>query len=206
MDSDAGSATGGRLAAGTETGADVRAIARNVAAQVTVAGAIELLASGLADLLRSPLALLSSDFRSWKLEAHAFPARSGEEDAARGSEWQQAGMPLSLNEERNVEVPWTAIALGSYGARKWAMLLPGRSEEWTACSGFAQVLEALDWSLGQVANQELVHHDDRQFQRRLWRVYAPTRSPRDGDRESECAHASDRRITRQGTDRIGRGV
>ncbi len=51
----------------------IRALAIQVAAQVTLARAIEVVSSSLAVLVNAPVALLSRDSLSWRFETHAFP-------------------------------------------------------------------------------------------------------------------------------------
>ena len=153
----------------------IRTLAIQVAAQVTLARAIEAVSNSLAILLNAPIALLSRDPVSWRFEAHAFPeaATTGALGRFRRSETTEDPVK-QLQEDSGYA--WTAIALGTLGDRDWALLLPGQSGVWGERPGFEQLVENVAWSLGQVANRELADYAN-QFQRRL--------------------HAFNRRLTRE---------
>ena len=143
----------------------IRALALRVAAQVTLAGAAELLSTTLARLLNAPLALLSRDLLSWRFEAHAFPDASSSTVLTRISRSQSVQDPVSHLQGDSGQA-WTAIALGTHGDRDWALLVPGQSETWANRPGFEHLVENVGWSLAQVANSDRAEYADR-FQRRL---------------------------------------
>lgn len=143
----------------------VRALALQVAAQVTLARAIEVVSSSLAVLLNTPIALLSRDPFSWRFETHAFPEAPTTGALARLRRSETAEDPLEQLQEDSGHA-WTAIALGTLGDRDWALLVPGQAGAWGERPGFPQLVENVSWSLGQVANRELAEYANR-FQRRL---------------------------------------
>ena len=153
----------------------IRTLAIQVAAQVTLARAIEAVSNSLAVLLNAPIALLSRDPVSWRFEAHAFPEAATTGARARFRRSETTEDPVKQLQEDS-GYAWTAIALGTLGDRDWALLLPGQSGVWGERPGFEQLVENVAWSLGQVANKELADYAN-QFQRRL--------------------HAFNRRLTRE---------
>jgi diguanylate cyclase (GGDEF)-like protein len=153
----------------------IRTLAIQVAAQVTLARAIEAVSSSLAVLLNAPIALLSKDLLSWRFEAHGFPEAATTGGLARFRRSETAeDLVKQLQEDSGYA--WTAIALGTLGDRDWALLLPGQSSVWGERPGFQQLVENVALSLGQVANRELADYAN-QFQRGL--------------------HAFNRRLTRE---------
>jgi len=155
MDSDLGaSPTPGRPAAPADELQSIRALAIHVAAQLTLARAIEAVSSSLATFLNTPIALLSRDPLSWRFETHAFPPTAPIEAVARFRQSETTEDPVrQLQEDSGYS--WTAIGLGRFGDRDWALLLPGQSGSWAERPGFAQLVENVGWSLAQVANREL---------------------------------------------------
>ena len=153
----------------------IRALAIQVAAQVTLARAIEMVSSSLAVLVNAPVALLSRDPLSWRFETHAFPDANASGALARIRRTDTSEDPVKQLQEDSGH-PWTAIALGTLGDRDWALLLPGQSGAWADRPGLEQLVESVAWSLGQVAHRELADYAN-QFQRRL--------------------HAFNRRLTRE---------
>jgi diguanylate cyclase (GGDEF)-like protein len=143
----------------------IRALAIHVAAQVTLARATEVVSSRLAAFLNTPIALLSRDPFSWRFETHAFPDPAEPGALARLRRSETTEDPLEQIQEDSGHA-WTAIALGAFGDREWALLVPGQSGAWGERPGFAQLMENVSWSLGQVANKELAD-DANRFQRRL---------------------------------------
>ena len=131
----------------------VRALAIQVAAQLTIRRAAELLASDLARVLAAPVALMSRDRLGWRFEAHAFPSSAGEttvKNIGRCGTTEEAVDQL----EGDSGHAWTAIALERIADREWTLLLPGDSAVWSDRSGFDQIVEAIRWSLSQVATRE----------------------------------------------------
>jgi diguanylate cyclase (GGDEF)-like protein len=143
----------------------IRALAIQVAAQVTLAHAIEVVSSSLAAFLNSPIALLSRDPLSWRFETHAFPDPAKTGALARLRRSETTADPLEQLQEDSGHA-WTAIALGTLGDRDWALLVPGQSGAWRERPGFEQLVENVSGSLGQVANRELADYANR-FQRGL---------------------------------------
>jgi diguanylate cyclase (GGDEF)-like protein len=142
----------------------VQALAQKVAAQVALSSAVEILTANLALLLDAPVALLSRDPLSWRLEAHAFPDGPGKQALARIPSPSFEDPVGQLQDDAGQA--WTAIALGTLGDRDWALLLPGPSQSWINRSGFEQLVDNVGWSLAQVAQHDRAEHADR-FQRRL---------------------------------------
>lgn len=131
----------------------VRTLAMQVAVRLTIREAAESLACELARVLAAPVALLSRDGIGWRFEAHAFPATAGERalsDIARCGSAEEAVDQL----EGDSGHAWTAIALERIADREWTLLLPGDSIVWSERSGFGQIVEAIRWSLSQVATRE----------------------------------------------------
>ena len=144
----------------------VRALAIQVAAQLTIRRAAELLASDLARLLDAPVALLSHDQLGWRFEAHAYPSSDGEttvRNIGRCGTTDEAVNQL----EGDSGHAWTAIALERIADRDWTLLLPGDSAVWSDRSGFDQIVEAIRWSLSQVTTREREDSASR-LQRRLY--------------------------------------
>jgi diguanylate cyclase (GGDEF)-like protein len=180
MHSDLGATpTPSRLAAPADEMQSIRALAIHVAAQATLARALEVLSSSLAILLNAPNALLSRDSLSWRYETHAFPETAPMDALARFRPSETTQDPVQQLQADSGQA-WTAIGLGTLGDRDWALLLPGQSDAWAERPGFEQLVEKVGWSLGQVANSELADYATR-FQRRL--------------------HALNRRLTRECTPR-----
>jgi len=154
-----------RPLAGADEMQAIRALAIQVAAQVTLARAIEVASSSLAAFLKAPIALLSRDPLSWRFETHAFPdaGTTGALARLRHSETTEDAVEQLQEDSGHA---WTAIALGTLGDRDWALLVPGPSDAWGERPGFEQLVENVSWSLGQVANRELADYANR-FQRRL---------------------------------------
>ena len=149
---------------------------REVAAQLTLAHATELLSGALARTLQAPVALLSRDSFHWRFEAHAF-AGAGHHVATKLDRAGRGDDALAQLQHDSGHA-WTAVELGVLGDREWALLLPGESALWAARPGFEQLVENAGWSLGQVASREQADYGSR-FQRRL---YAFTRRlAREGD-------------------------
>jgi len=153
----------------------MRALTLHVARQVTLARALEAISSSLATFLNAPIALLSRDPLSWRFETHAFPETAPMDALDRFRQSETTDDPIKQLQEDSGQA-WTAIGLGTFGDRDWALLLPGQSGAWAERPGFEQLVENVGWSLGQVANRELADHGN-QFQRRL--------------------HAFNRRLTRE---------
>lgn len=157
-----------------------RVLAIQVAAQVTLARAIEVVSGSLAAILNAPVALLSRDSLSWRFETHAFPNASTTEALARVPRSETTEDPVKQLQEESGHA-WTAIALGAFGNRDWALLLPGQSGAWADRPGFGHLVENVAWSLGQVANSELADYANRfrktlhAFNRRLTREYTQER-------------------------------
>jgi len=143
----------------------IRALALNVAAQITLLAAAEVVSAGLAQMLSAPLALLSRDALSWRFEAHAFPDATSNEALSRLQPSQGLQDPVGQMQDDSGHA-WTAIALGALGDRDWALLLPGQSSTWVARPGFDQLVEHVSRSLAEVANNDRVEYANR-FQRRL---------------------------------------
>jgi len=143
----------------------IRALAIHVAAQVTLAHAIEIVSSRLAAFLNAPIALLSRDSLSWRFETHAFPGAAATEELTTFRRSETTEDPVKQLQEDSAHA-WTAIALGTLGDRDWALLLPGQSGAWADRPGFEHLVENVAWSLGQVAHKELAD-EANQFQRRL---------------------------------------
>lgn len=153
----------------------IRALAIHAAAQLTLARAIEAVSSSLATFLNAPIALLSRDRLSWRFETHAFPATAPIDAVAGFRQSETTEDPVEQLQEDSGHA-WTAIGLGTFGDRDWALLLPGQSGLWAERPGFEHLVETVGLSLGQVANKELADYAN-QFQRRL--------------------HAFNRRLTRE---------
>ena len=132
----------------------IRALAIQVAAQVTLAHAIEIVSSRLAAFLNAPIALLSRDSLSWRFETHAFPDATATEQLTTFRRSETTEDPVKQLQEDSAHA-WTAIALGTLGDRDWALLLPGQSGAWADRPGFEHLVENVAWSLGQVAHKEL---------------------------------------------------
>jgi diguanylate cyclase (GGDEF)-like protein len=142
----------------------IQAIAARVASQLTLSQAREVASAGLAALLNAPVALLSRDELSWRFESHAFPEQLTS-NALMKLRSQAVSDPIKQLQDDSGQA-WTAIALGTLGARDWAVLLPGQSVAWANRGEFEQLIEYVSRSLGQVANKELAEYANR-FQRRL---------------------------------------
>jgi hypothetical protein len=109
-----------------------------------------LLASDLARVLATPVALLSRDQLGWRFEAHAFPSSAGEttvRDIGRCGTTEEAVDQL----EGDSGHAWTAIALERIASGEWTLL--GDAGMWSERSGFDQIVEAIRWSLPQVATK-----------------------------------------------------
>jgi diguanylate cyclase (GGDEF)-like protein len=167
--------TSSRLTAPSDEMESIRALAIRVAAQVTLARAIEAVSSSLATVLNAPIALLSRDPLSWRFETQAFPETSPMDALATVRHSETIEDPVKRLHQNSGHA-WTAFGLGTFGDRDWALLLPGQSGAWAERPGFEQLVENVTWSLGQVANRELADYAN-QFQRRL--------------------HAFNRRLTRE---------
>ena len=166
MQSDPGSPdTALRSVVAPESVQAVRALARRVAAEATLACAADVLCSSLARLVNAPLALLSRDLLSWRFEAHAFPDAATTRALTKFEATAGSDDPLGRLQEDSGHA-WTAIALGTLGDREWTLLLPGNSDIWRSRPGFDQLVEDVSWSLGQVASKEKADYASR-FQRRL---------------------------------------
>ena len=158
----------------------VRALAIQVAARLTIRDAAESLASDLARVLAAPVALLSRDQIGWRFEAHAFPASAGGRPSAisHGAESAEEAVDQLEGDSGHA---WTAIALERIADREWTLLLPGDSGVWSDRSGFGQIVEAIRWSLSQVATREREDSASRLqrrlhgFNRRLAREHDPAR-------------------------------
>jgi diguanylate cyclase (GGDEF)-like protein len=144
----------------------VRALAIQIAAQLTIRRAAELLASELARVLSAPVALLSGDRLGWRFEAHAFPSSVGGEAVKKNIERCGTTEEAVGQLEGDSGHAWTAIALKGIADRQWTLLLPGDSAGWSERSGFDQIVEAIRWSLSQVATREREDFASR-LQRRL---------------------------------------
>ena len=176
MSSDLGATpTPSRPAASGDEMQAVRALVMRVAAQVTLARAIEAVSTSLATFLNAPIALLSRDSLWWRFETHAFPETATINALAKFRQSETTEDPVKQLQEDSGHA-WTAVSLGTFGDRDWALLLPGQSGAWAERPGFEQLVENVGWSLGQVANKELADYAN-QFQRRL--------------------HAFNRRLTRE---------
>jgi len=145
----------------------IRGLAIQVAGQVTLARAIEVASSSLARLLNAPVALLSRDQYSWRFEAHAFPETSPPEGLITLAMRETTEDPLTRL-QADSGYAWTAIALGRWADREWALLVPGESSGWVNRSGFEQLVEHVGRSLGEVANSEHAEYASR-FHRKLHR-------------------------------------
>jgi diguanylate cyclase (GGDEF)-like protein len=156
----------------------IRLMAIEIAAQVSLARAIDMASAGLAVLLNAPVALLSRDQLAWRFESHAFPAPSSA-NALMEFRAQTTSDPFKQLQDESGKA-WTAIGLGTLGARDWALLLPGQSTAWAGSAEFEQLIEQVSRSLGLVANKELAEYANR-FQRRLHRFNL--RLARERDRE-----------------------
>ncbi len=95
-----------------------------LAAQVTLASATEVLSSNLALLLGAPVAVLSRGGLGWRFEGHAFPETHSEGALARLQHPRTVQDPVNQLEKDSGHA-WTAISLGTLGERDWALLLPG---------------------------------------------------------------------------------
>jgi diguanylate cyclase (GGDEF)-like protein len=135
----------------------VRALALQVAAQVTLAHATEILCSGMARVLDAPLALLSRDPFSWRFEAQAIPDSLASGALSTAERTGTADDAVRQLQEDSGHA-WTAIALRTVGDREWALLLAGQSGTWADRPGFEEVIDQIDWSLGQVASREQADH------------------------------------------------
>src|SRR5205809_5652748 len=112
-----------------------RQILLRTAAQLTLVHAAEVLAAGLANALSVPLALLSRDDLSWRLEGQAF-AESSEQGSPLALEGHSvAADPAGRLQEASGHA-WTAISLGRIDNRDWALLLPGPSATWAGRPDF----------------------------------------------------------------------
>jgi diguanylate cyclase (GGDEF)-like protein len=144
----------------------IRALAAQVAVQVTIANATAVLSRELARLLNVPLAVLSHDELSWRFESQAFPDTASEGALTKFRDKTEAEDDPIRGLENKSGHAWTAIALGSLGDREWALLLPGESSTWAGRPYFEDLVHDVQWSLGQVANSERADYASR-FQRRL---------------------------------------
>lgn len=144
-----------------------RVLAVQVAAQVTVARALALVSARVADLLTTPVALLSRDPFGWRFEAQSFPDLISANDVIAIS--PEDGSELLNRLQGGSRQAWTAITLGTVADKEWMLLLPGQSENWANREGFGELVENVSRSLEQVANRELIEYDS-QFQRRLHRL------------------------------------
>jgi diguanylate cyclase (GGDEF)-like protein len=143
----------------------VRALALNIAEQITLLAAAEVVTTRLAQMLNAPLALLSRDALSWRFETHAFPDATANEALSRFQPSALLHDPIEPMHDESGNA-WTAIALGALGDRDWALLLPGPSATWMARPGFDQLVQHVSRSLAQVAHNDRADYADR-FQRRL---------------------------------------
>lgn len=144
----------------------IRGLATQVASELTLARAAEVASRRLAVLLNVPIALLSRDQLSWRFESHAFPELSSA-NALIELQVEAVSDPLKQLQDDSGQA-WTAIALGTLGARDWAVLLPGQSSAWTDRPEFEELIEEVSRGLGQVATKDLLAYANR-FQSRLHR-------------------------------------
>jgi len=148
----------------------LRQLVLQVAGHATLGQAVEVLALGLARMLSVPLALLSRDRLSWRLERHAFPDATDEEPVLALEGQGASADPADRLQEASGHA-WTAVALGRIDDRDWALLLPGHSSAWIGRPHFEHLFERIQWSLGQVASRERLEHDAKLHRR----FYAFTR-------------------------------
>ena len=144
----------------------IRALANQVVAQLTLAGAIEVLSSSLAGVLNAPIALLSKDSLSWRFETQGHPDAGPAGAMARFPRSKSTQDPIEQFEEEESGHRWTAIGLGRMSDREWALLLPGQSDAWAARPELEHLVENIRWSLREVTNKELAMYAN-QFHKRL---------------------------------------
>jgi diguanylate cyclase (GGDEF)-like protein len=143
----------------------IRAIALQVAVQLTLARATELLITSLARVLNVPLALLSKDPFCWRFEGQAFPDVPWRAALTKVEQPGTADDAVRQLQEESGHA-WTAVSLGALGDRDWALLLPGQSGTWASRPGFEELVEEIGGGLGQVATREHTEYGNR-FERRL---------------------------------------
>jgi diguanylate cyclase (GGDEF)-like protein len=144
----------------------IQQLALQVAAHATLAHAVDVLAVRLAAVLNVPLALLSRDDLSWRLERHAFPDSADQNPVLALEREGEVSDPAGRLQEVSGHA-WTAIGLGRIEDRDWALLVPGHSITWMERPHFELLFDRIGWSLGQVAGRERLQYD-RRFQRRLY--------------------------------------
>jgi diguanylate cyclase (GGDEF)-like protein len=172
--------SGDRVTVALDEAQIVRALAIQVAARLTIRDAAESLACDLARVLAAPVALLSRDRIGWRFEAHAFPGSAGDGPVSHIARCRSAEEAVGQLEGDSGHA-WTAIALERIADREWTLLLPGDSMVWSDRSGFGQIVEAIRWSLSQVATREREDSASRLqrrlhgFNRRLAREHDPAR-------------------------------
>ena len=164
MSPEAGPPSPGLAPLGPDEVQAVRALAIHVAAQLTLSRAVEVLSDALTLILRAPLAVLSRGATGWHFEAHAFP--DGIAGAALASFAISQADDLVTQLQNDPGHAWTAIAIGTFGDRDWALLVPGQSGAWASRPGFEDLVEHVGWSLLQVVERELADYT-RRFHRRL---------------------------------------
>ena len=156
-----------RLISLSETADEGDSLVEAIARQVSLPRAAALLGSGLAQILESPLAVLSGDALAWRFEAEGFPGGRSESRTPRPLTIPAGTDPAEQWRGQQNEA-WTGIGLGHAGGREWLLLAPGTSATWASRPGFDALIERVGWSLGQVARRE----DDDRARRFARRVHA----------------------------------
>lgn len=159
----------------------IRGLAVHVAAQLTLAGAAEMLVSGLALVFAAPVALLSRDSLGWRFEAQAFPPASGSAAFPSMPDTGETIVESVWQLQSESAEGWTVLALEAAADRDWTLLLRGSSGLWTTRPGFNELVEKIGWSVGQVATREREEYTSRlerrlhAFNRRLAREHVDAR-------------------------------
>jgi diguanylate cyclase (GGDEF)-like protein len=154
-----------------------RELAALVGASPSLASAAHVLSRGLAQVLQSPLALLSRDSAGWHFEADGFP-----EHAIRPALRVQlpTRTPGALPELRDATGrPWTGIVLGQVREREWMLMVPGDVASWRESPDLEVMVEQLAAGLARAADNDDHGHGVRlkrrmfAFSRRLARENDP---------------------------------
>jgi diguanylate cyclase (GGDEF)-like protein len=131
-----------------------------VAATPALAVDVDPLLHSLAASLGVPLALLSRDRETWRVEREWLPAdESPNVDPQPERTWRTV--------VGDAESPMTGLVIGRARGREWVLLVPGTADEWRARSGVDAIVDDVRRSLRRVLSPQDAG-DPARFGRRVY--------------------------------------